>query len=77
MPCLEETDLTYEGIETPVVLLANAALMWEETDLTYEGIETLRTVNKNIDQFRGREETDLTYEGIETSQSLGKSMSST
>ena len=37
----EETDLTYEGIETPSIY---AQLTYnddvEETDLTYEGIET-------------------------------------
>ena len=37
----EETDLTYEGIETPAVLgLFGLQHKSEETDLTYEGIET-------------------------------------
>ena len=38
---VEETDLTYEGIETGLMscTFSNRALS-EETDLTYEGIET-------------------------------------
>jgi len=40
----EETDLTYEGIETlQGGLLTCPAARVEETDLTYEGIETQST----------------------------------
>ena len=67
MPGTEETDLTYEGIETvtlqPPYSTERSSL--EETDLTYEGIET--RVPNGICHLVIREETDLTYEGIETS----------
>jgi len=36
----EETDLTYEGIETLDCLSHPVPPLYEETDLTYEGIET-------------------------------------
>ncbi len=36
----EETDLTYEGIETLFLRMKFVKFRWEETDLTYEGIET-------------------------------------
>jgi len=37
----EETDLTYEGIETRSMRRISRRDVSEETDLTYEGIETL------------------------------------
>jgi len=63
----EETDLTYEGIETrnKFITISNRGL-FEETDLTYEGIETRLLSALNFRAFPGLEETDLTYEGIET-----------
>ncbi len=60
---MEETDLIYEGIETPYLNHLNSHFT-EETDLIYEGIETNivpTTVRAAIP-----EETDLIYEGIET-----------
>jgi len=38
--CWEETDLTYEGIETFFSISIILLPPLEETDLTYEGIET-------------------------------------
>jgi len=40
--CREETDLTYEGIETPGPFRESVKAFGEETDMTYEGIETYR-----------------------------------
>jgi len=63
--CHEKTDLTYEGIETPVVGAQTGLVPGrEKTDLTYEGIETPLLVSTTT--RRWREKTDLTYEGIET-----------
>jgi len=63
---VEETDLTYEGIET--FNCADSifhAFHKEETDLTYEGIETPPSKDYTFQEGL-EEETDLTYEGIET-----------
>jgi len=64
---VEETDLTYEGIETAFCTYQYLfEVQFEETDLTYEGIETPHT-NRYLPSTTGiSEETDLTYEGIET-----------
>jgi len=62
---MEETDLTYEGIETQWPRTSCTRPHLEETDLTYEGIET-RTWCLRIEYAGNHEETDLTYEGIET-----------
>jgi len=61
----EETDLTYEGIET-ILHFVHFRLpsFYEETDLTYEGIETFNSIYQL--RAQSSEETDLTYEGIET-----------
>ena len=61
----EETDLTYEGIETLDACPSLPSLSIEETDLTYEGIETMSRGGHNR-MSATVEETDLTYEGIET-----------
>jgi len=67
---VEETDLTYEGIETREPRQPfGQGLGSEETDLTYEGIETAR--RERLKGIRvAREETDLTYEGIETHEGV-------
>ncbi len=70
---MEETDLTYEGIETSALIFQYLSTLSEETDLTYEGIETLQGGLLTCPAARV-EETDLTYEGIET-QSTGWLMS--
>jgi len=64
----EETDLTYEGIETIFNSFISLPPFFEETDLTYEGIET--EAASHFATSYPLEETDLTYEGIETYQFL-------
>jgi len=52
----EETDLTYEGIETWYTdQYVTSPFLWhEETDLTYEGIETRHTAHYIIGAPLGR-----------------------